>query len=196
MSHDLIITKAFILKSFDVDEASRMLNLYTEKLGLVSARAQGVRLHKSKMRYSLQPLTLTYVSLIRGREFFRIVNSQEPEDFSTVFKNKKARELVARAFTLMSRLINGEEPNQKLFDHVYKTFSFIKHKELTGSQLDNLEVIVALNIMNILGYLPEGERLKTFVSFGEWSESLIEDISTIRNEAVFAIKRSFDESQL
>lgn len=196
MSHDLIITKAFVLRSSDVSEASRILDLYTEKLGLVSARAQGVRLHKSKMKYSLQSLSFTFVSLIRGREYFRIVNSQEPEDFSKIFKNKKSRELVARIFGLMSRLINGEEPNQALFDHIYKTFTFIKNRELSDKQLSNLEVVIDLNILHLLGYLPEGEKLKTFISFGEWNESILDDIVSVRNEAVFAIKRSFDESQL
>lgn len=196
MSHDLTITRAFVLRSYDVSEASRMLDLYTEKLGLVSARAQGVRLQKSKMKYSLQPLTHTYVSLIRGKEYYRIVNSQESEDFSKVFKNKKSRMLVARTFNLMSRLISGQEPNKDLFEHIYKTFNFINTKNLSDSQLDNLEVVIDLNILHLLGYLPEGERLKTFVTFGELSESILDDVVSVRNEAVFAIKRSFDESQL
>lgn len=196
MSHELTITEAFVLKGSDVSEASRMLHLYTRELGLVVARAQGVRKHESKMRYSLQPLSFTLVSLIQGREFWRIVNSQEPESFSVVFKRRESREAVARMLGLVTRLVHGEERNEKLFNHLLKTFHFLKTKELSESQIKNLEVIVSLNILYLLGYLPEGDKLKAFISFDNWTESLLDSVAQIRREALRTIERSFDQTQL
>lgn len=196
MSHELTITEGFILKAYDVAEASRMLSIYTEEAGLVLARAQGVREFKSKMRYSLQPFSLTYISLIRGREYWRIVNSQEPEDFSDMMQNRAKRELVARVFSLVSRLVQGEEQNKNLFHHLRKTFYFLKNTDLNKSQLHNLEVIVSLNILYLLGYLPESDNLKTFISFEEWSESILDSVTPLKNEALHTIRRSFDQTHL
>src|SRR5690349_11857408 len=68
-------TPGFIIGSRPYGEAGKMLSIFTRDLGLVLAAAQGIRLEKSKLRYSAQDYSFGTFSLVRGKEFWRLTNS-------------------------------------------------------------------------------------------------------------------------
>ena len=130
MMHPKHHTDAIVLAARDVGEASRMLCLFTRELGMVHAHAQGVRLLRSKLRHHLQPLTRAHVSLVRGREVWRVVGAEQ------------SRAITAPAFPkialLLRRLVHGEEADPSLFALVLS---------------DQEETLWVAGILERLGYL-------------------------------------------
>lgn len=109
MSYAVYTTRGFILASGPTGEASKLYTIYSEDFGLIRAKAQGVRLVQSKLRYSLEDYALCNLSLVKGREVWRLTGSQaEPMPK----KNALAR---ARVLNLVRRLVQGEEKNEGLF---------------------------------------------------------------------------------
>src|SRR3989344_5676480 len=85
MSHHIYETDAFVFSALPHGEASRYMVLYTREFGLVRAAAQGLRELKSKLRYSLQPFSLSVVNLVHGRSGWRIVNARLAKNYFTEF---------------------------------------------------------------------------------------------------------------
>ncbi len=138
MSYAVYSTRGFILGSAPSGEASKTYSIYTEDFGLLKARAQGVRLIQSKLRYNLEDYSFCALSLVRGKEFWRITGSQSLDE------GPKPDLLVrARVLNLVRRLVHGEERNQELFDALAKLAA-----EGAESEVKTLSLV-----LSALGYL-------------------------------------------
>ncbi len=112
MSHLIYSTEAVVLKTEERGESSRLFWLFTEQFGLVIAHAQGVRAGHSKLKHELQPYQLVKVSLVRGREWWRIVNVVASDLALAADRDKK---LVPEAADFLLRLIHGEGAHADIF---------------------------------------------------------------------------------
>ena len=182
-----------MISSRDLGESSRKITLYTRELGLVHARAQGVRKLASKLRYGLVDHTLTQVSLVKGKSEWRIVGAVYSDLLKDISTRRDGRVLVAHVFSLLERLIHGESSNFELFDVLVRGFKFVSSER--GS-LYNAEIIFVLNILYHLGYLSKNDELGRFVEFSDWTAELVDAVASIRERAINAINRSFSETQL
>lgn len=137
MSYAVYNTRGFILSSAPSGEASKIYSVYTEDFGLIRARAQSVRLIQSKLRYNLDDYAFCSLSLVRGREVWRLTGSQSLEGAGIV---RPAR---ARVLNLVRRLVHGEEKNEKLFGALLALAD--------GGEPD--EVALLSRVLSALGYL-------------------------------------------
>ena len=105
-------TEALVLESRESGESDRAYALFTRDFGLVRARARAVRSEKSKMRYALQNLSRSHVSLVRGKRGWRLAGA-------TAIKNAhgdpRGVSAFARIAELTARLVQGEDTNEYLF---------------------------------------------------------------------------------
>lgn len=69
MSYHIYTTRGIILSAKPFQEADRVYKILTRDFGLIYATATGVRRAESKLRGSLEPLRISSVSLVRGKEF-------------------------------------------------------------------------------------------------------------------------------
>lgn len=188
-SHQLHHTNAYILASRGVGEANRFITLFSEDLGLIKAVAQGVRLSKSKLKGGLYTYAHTKVSLVRGREVWRITGAEEISRSYELFDSPEKLALLARVYALVLRLVHGEEPDLELY---------IELGELSGvlartadAQLKYLEIAIVLRMLNRLGYLKETPQL-SIVLDGELGtaesltliESRFTEVLTLVNKAL------------
>jgi DNA repair protein RecO (recombination protein O) len=60
-------SEGLILKKIAVGEADALYTIYTEGFGKIRALAKGVRKEKAKLRGHLEPLSLSRVSFVEGR---------------------------------------------------------------------------------------------------------------------------------
>ena len=149
MSYAVYTTRGWILGSAPSGEASKMYVLYTEDFGLVTARAQGVRLLSSKMRYNLAEYALCDISLVRGKEFWRLTGATA---VALPDSGKLAR---ARVLHLVRRLVQGEERNEKLF----RALGNLASED--ASETDALcEVLSALGYLDLGVLVGKSEREK------------------------------------
>jgi|CXWL01.1.fsa_nt_gi DNA repair protein RecO len=142
-------TQALILSRTPIGEASTGVLLLTEDLGIVRARAQGLRKSGSKMASALQTLTLAEVTLVRGKEGWRLTGAIQESSLKdqTDFVKKKC---AGRIFELTRRLVRGEHQDAALYRHIR---SFVEAlPELSQKEQDAAECLVALRILQILGH--------------------------------------------
>jgi DNA repair protein RecO len=196
MSHHIYTTPAVVLESFPGREADRRYTLFTREFGIIRATATGVRQSTSKLRYALQEFSVLDVSLVRGREWWRITNASAGENlFWRERKNQAVVEAVARIFRLLIRLVPGEEKNELLYDEISRALDFLSKHELSGEDVAAFEQVMVLRVLRDLGYVGEDAKLTEFFK-SDLHTKLLKSAQTHRRQILTAINYSLQQSQL
>lgn len=193
--HHIYHTLGFILSSRNVGEANKSFTLYTDKLGLVRATAQGVRLHESKLRFSLQDFSYCNIDLVKGRDIWRITSATKISSFPLARKNKKSIAIIAQVSKLVERLCYGEEANSVIFANIIQTFKLLDVDGVEKSFQEALEIYLVLNIMNALGYIGESEILDEYLG-QKFEIRKIENLLKDKQSIISHINKALNESQL
>lgn len=197
MSHHRYQTEAFILGSIQTGEANRFIDMFTKDLGRIRATARSVREERSKLRFSLQDFSISNVSLVRGKNVWRIVGAEARYNFHYEFKDCiEDRNTMIRLLSLLKRLLNGEEENKTLFMILYDSFSFLNTTVLNKEELNNFECLVVLRILYNLGYIAKDNDNAHFLDTFNVTTDLMSHISPIRFDMIKQINTSLKESQL
>ncbi|MGB8815820.1 MAG: recombination protein O N-terminal domain-containing protein [Minisyncoccia bacterium] len=206
--HHKYNTEAFILKSLQRKDADKIYFLFTEDFGLIRAGATGVRFLKSKLRYHLSDFNCLSVSLVRGREYWRIVGAEHSINFindpvraneleasSTSNGTRKINQEIinfsGKIFSLVLRLVHGEEKNKELFLAIKGSLKNVREKGITPG----LECLSVARIMRSLGYL----KTKGFEGLFEnhdYDENVIMLAESMRKEIIKEVNKSLDETHL
>ena len=133
MSYHIYTTRALVLSERPLREADRVYAILTRDMGLVRATGLGVRKEGSKLRGALEPVSLSTISLVRGKEYWRLTSAE----LIKTFKKSKPLEL-------LERMVAGETPHAGLFDAVEK-------------HLEADETALVAQILFHLGYLKESD---------------------------------------
>lgn len=198
MSYHLYHTDAFVIGGTPSGEGSRILALFTRELGMISASARSVREERSKLRYGLQDFSFSEVTLVRGRDSWRITNASIIESVSRSFQeSSQTLALFTRVFRLLRRLLQGEGKNEPLFATIVSAYSFLKNKNSISLEQANIEIVLVLRILFLLGYLsPRSEFLPFISDVLLWDDNLVEIAGMFRSLAIADINHSLTESQL
>lgn len=194
--HHIYHTEGFVLEGRASGEANKYFTIFTRDLGLIRASAQGVRLLKSKHRFSLREYSLISLSVVRGKEWWRIASASENKNFAEFRKNKSAFILYVRILSLFRRLIHGEEKNEKLFNLLSEIIGFLEENKLTSKDLENFECLAVLRILSNLGYAPKLAKLSQFFVDNVWNTEILAEMNKVRGEAVREINQALKETHL
>lgn len=193
--HHIYHTEAFILSSRNVGEANRSFTLFTRELGVVKATAQGIRLLRSKLRFSMQDYSLVKCDLVRGKHIWRIISAQNLHSFDELKKHKEFFTVVARISHLLSRLVTGEGENEALYGHLKDSFVAIENNNLSGDDLRAFETIIVLEILYHLGYVDRSPELSPYIE-AECTRDLLVQAHADRKKLIETINASLRETQM
>lgn len=172
-----------------------MYFLLTRDLGFIKATAQGVRLAKSKLKGHLQVFSLTKVSVVKGKDLWRITNAEAIVQ-NGVIKNKGKLAVLFNSSALLLRLIHGEEKDEKLFECVESAYILCRDADLSPDELKNTEILTVLRIMHFLGYIKKAEGLTDFAEGTNLTPELLADFSSKRKLAISEINTALKETHL
>jgi len=192
--HTLFVTDGIVLLKRGVGEANVQAVILTEKLGLVRALARSARAEKSKLRYSLEPLSCGTFSLIRGKYEWKLVGAGQVSG-AYLAPVAGSRRTAARATRLLLRLINGEDPMPALYQTVLRGLAALAQAK-TQEQEDALECVLVLRILSHLGYLPKTPELSPFVVSDEFGVELAARALKARAALVRTINESLGATGL
>ncbi len=192
--HHIYTTKAFIIKGLATGEANKYYLLLTCDLGFIKATAQGVRLQKSKLKGHLQDYLLASLSLVRGRDVWRVVGAETLEYISVSDTSKLIA--IKNTFSLLLRLLHGEEKNEALFNSVESFYNFLLKNELSVDDIHNLETITVLRILYHLGYFKKSFDLFDFVMDNDLSVKKLNLFDDKKKMAILDINNALKESHL
>ncbi len=155
-------TGAIVLARSPIAEESALLTLLTRDVGLVRARAQGVRKPGAKLSSALQTFSESDVILVAGKEGWRVSGALLQESWSRELPYG-ARVRAGRIAALLLRLVHGETPDTAAYD-MFRSFlsALATFPEDTH---ESIECLAALRLLATLGLdagdIP-GEELSPF----------------------------------
>lgn len=193
--HHIHHTHGFVLSSRNMGEANKMLTIYTREMGLVKAVAQGIRLNKSKLRFTLQDFSYVNVDLVRGKEMWRVTSAKHITSFPLARVSYLSLLLIMRVSKLLERLCNGEGPSENIFDDFIQALYLLDEKEIEPASREALELHLVLRIMNSLGYIGYSDILAEYLSL-PFDHSNTKEILLRRQSIIAHINKALNESQL
>jgi recombinational DNA repair protein (RecF pathway) len=176
--HTLHTTNAFIVSSAPHGESSRVYRLLTETHGMLYAYAQSVRELRNRNRYALSTGCFVSVTLVRGREMWRLVSARTVPEIT----------LPPRAqYQKMLRLIGLLTPVEDPFTHSFQLF--LAHtRALTQASPEELQAVELIGVIRVLvdrGYFasPQGALVnaeRICADYTEYSGELCQAVLTHR----------------
>lgn len=150
MAYAIYTTRALVCGSFDRNAADRSYRLFTERAGMLYASARSVRAERSRQRYALQDFSLVRVSLVKGKQGWRIGSVEPLHNYYHLAVDKSARGSVVRLLRLLRRFLRGEAPEPELFSYVVHALP-----RLSGTLPDRAteELVTLVHCLQLLGYV-------------------------------------------
>lgn len=183
--HHIYTTKAFVVHSGPHGEAGKFLLLFTKDFGMIGATAQGIRKIESKLRYHVQDACFSDVSIVRGKEVWRLTGAHE-------LPCTKNSSLTLKILKLLKRLLHGEEKNEELFNIIETLYL----TPISDDEFDIVETLTVFRILNTLGYIKNDEEVKVFLDNNSLDKDIINKFQNIKSKAIAMINNALKESQL
>jgi DNA repair protein RecO (recombination protein O) len=183
------LAEAIVLARHPHGEANALITLLTSDFGIIRARAQGLRNPGSKMSPGLQTLMQSDVSLVRGKEGWRLVGAVLVRAWALEL-SPAARNRAGRVFDLMQRLVHGEDAEPRLYAIAWSLLEALTHLEEESA--DAAEMLAALRVLHALG-LDAGQMPGTAE---EYASEALDEITRARKGYISRINTGIAASGL
>lgn len=125
-----LTTRAVVIKTQDYGENDRIVWLFTEKVGKVTAIARGAKRNKSKFLSLTLPFCYSEMLLYKGRNLYTISEGQLIESFQDLLGNLESITYASYLCELIYIAMQEEESNRDLFKNFITAFYFMKSNAL------------------------------------------------------------------
>ena len=182
-------TRGIVLARTPLGEANSLITLLTPTVGLVRARAQGIRKPGAKLAHGLTTLSESDVTLVQGKEGWRVVGAVLREQWAKVLTHE-GRERVARVSGLLLRLVVDEMREERLFEEMGEFLTALRDRP---SELhEAIELLVVLRLLALLG-LDAGEDAMTLRGY---DAPLLQQVLEARTSYIQRINQDISASGL
>ena len=176
--HEKYTTRGLVVSAGAYREADKIISIYTEDFGLISAVATGVRRSASKLKYHTQDYSLRQFSLVKGRDIWRLVGAEEISGTEPI-KSTEHLAAYARVLSLVRRLVRGEEKNERVFLTLLSLHSLLSEPAMLKSGINvegeseykdinidipSLETLAVFRILHALGYIKSDDTTELLIS--------------------------------
>ena len=110
-------TRALVLRTFDQGESDRLVHLYTEELGRVSAIAKGARRSRRRFPGTLEILTVLEARIVDPprSSLMRIEGAKLAQPFEGLVNHLGRYAIACQLLELLDRFTGEREPSPTLF---------------------------------------------------------------------------------
>ncbi|HEY4500798.1 MAG TPA: recombination protein O N-terminal domain-containing protein [Candidatus Paceibacterota bacterium] len=176
-------TRGIVLSRSPLGEANMFVTILTPELGLVRARAQGLRKPGAKLAAALATFAESDVILVRGKESWRVAGAILVENWFTRLDRAEPRTRAARVSTLVLRLVAGEMHDPGPLPILRGFFDALT--TLPENAHEALEILAVLHILAVLGLdggeIPGGPSTFTLPFLAEILKNRTSYITRINN---------------
>jgi len=145
---------ALVLHSRDYGEGHRLFTLFSREEGKVLAVARGVKKPRARLAGALQHFALLDVQLAAGRRFDVITQAKVLDAFYGLRENYDAFTYANYFAELFDAALEERQRHPMLFDLLGDAL----HRLVEGSDAELLARYVEINLVAMLGYLPQLTR--------------------------------------
>lgn len=185
-------TRGIVLSRAPFGETHAHLALLTPDLGLLWARAAGLRRSGGKLAHALPTFAESDLTLVRGREGWRITGAVLHENWFIRLGAGDARERAARVAGLLLRLAPGESPDRVPFSIMTDFFTVLADER--DQVREGAEMLAAESLLAALGFADgEGTRAEATPRF---SPENLTRVASERDQYITRINRGIAASGL
>ena len=197
MSYKIYHTEGFILGSRSYGEANKIFKILTPDLGLVNCLAQGIRLEKSKLRFNATVRRFVKVSLVRGREHWRLIHLGLGSNLGLNLPEDKLEIFLTKTAALLLRFIHGEVGDPNLY-YILKgsVLAWSQNEKNNFQNQQNLEILTMVRLLSALGYRPDDKGVEFFAQTNDWQENILSDFNVYLSRAVRSVNAILKNSHL
>lgn len=188
MAYKTYTTEALVCGSNLHNTSDKSFLLFTKDAGMVYATARSVREERSKQRYALQEFSLIRVSLVKGKQGWRIGSVHVESNMFGDVHTRKARKGVLDIVRRLRQFVHGEESHPGLFADTVYALGLL---EVVSDPWRIVE-IHTLRTLHALGYIEKTKELQYFL---ESSEDAY-DIDHIPPQVALATEQALTASHL
>lgn len=145
-------SKGIVLRSIRYGEADRILDLYTQNAGTVSAIAKGIRRTKSRFGARLEPLSCVDFTAYHGRTLDTITQAETLRSFHRVREHLPRFEAAAGIVGFVRALSGGDEADRRVFNLLYHALDALEARD---SGFVPVEAAFGLKLSILAGYAPQ-----------------------------------------
>ncbi|MFD3157577.1 DNA repair protein RecO [Haloimpatiens sp. FM7330] len=120
-------TKAIVLKTQDLKENDKLVWLFTEKMGKITAVAKGAKKNRSKFISSTLPFCFGEFVIYRGKSMYTINEVQVIDSFQQFLNNLETLTYTSYLNELIDISMVEQESNRELFKTLVIAYYFIKN---------------------------------------------------------------------
>lgn len=162
-------SKGIVLRSIRYGEADRIVDLYTQDLGLVSAIAKGIRRTKSRFGGRLEPLSCVELLAYKGKTLDTITQVEVLRSFHGVRENLARLTAAGGLVEMVRALSGGDEADRRVFNLLYHGLDALEDRT---EGVKSVEAAFGLKLSILAGYTP---RLDACVSCDENLDEAIDE---------------------
>lgn len=191
MSYKTYITEALVCASKVQNTSDKSFLLFTREVGMLYALAKSVREERSKQRFALQECSHARITLIRGKQSWRITGAEALTNYYATAETREARALTRDVIRLLRRLVHGEEPQAALFDEVIDTL-----RVKTSGKESSRTLLFSLRALHVLGYIAPDESLVALLDHSLPYEERLQILETNEKDIKTRVSHALTESHL
>ncbi|MBA2692515.1 MAG: DNA repair protein RecO [Rubrobacter sp.] len=144
--------KGIVLRSIRFGEADRILDLYTQDAGLISAIAKGIRKTRSKFGARLEPLSCVEFMAYSGRSLDTLTQAETLRSFHKIREDLVRFDAAARMVGYVKSLSGGDEADRRVFNLLYHALDALEGR---GSGFEVMEAAFGMKLAILAGYAPQ-----------------------------------------
>jgi DNA repair protein RecO len=196
MAHASYRTEGFILGSVRSGESNKFFFVFTRDFGLLLAFAKSVREERSKLRYHLQDFSRVMVTVVRGKEIWRITGAETLKTWYRDFAEKPdTQRFFVQLCRVLRRLVQGQERHDALFDIIDEAERFLYDHSPDTEEMKTIEFVVMLRVLSALGYVAPDATLQQILDH-PLGVDLLRQAAPFRRKMATVINTALQESQL
>ncbi len=128
-------TEGIILKRVDIGEADSLFTIYTEEFGKIKARAQGIKKEEAKLKGHLEPLNLSGISFISGKNGPRLISAELILFFPNIRREIDKLRAVSYITSFIDRHCFDGEKDEKLWGLLLTSFHELENNNFDSRSL-------------------------------------------------------------
>jgi recombinational DNA repair protein (RecF pathway) len=180
-------TRGIVLARMPFGETHARLAIVTEELGLVYARAAGIRSLKSKLAHALTTFAESDLVLVEGVEGWRVAGAVLAANWFSRLASAEARERAGRVAGLLVRLSPGEAREGVSYALLCAFFETLAEGE--AALAEGAELVAAESVIAAFGVGKQSIR-------ADFTAASLAQALTERTERIARINRGIEASGL
>lgn len=187
-------TRGIVISSKEDWGDSKIITVLTEVFGLISAKVQGARHTRSKLRSGAQDFSVSEFSLVHGKRGWKVVSAKSEKNIFELMRHSPEKIKVSANILNLIKKLSGEEVHPSLFSTVSNFLDFIAHASEENVSL--AECLVLLKILHALGYMRHDPDFLIPISSAEIQIKDLEYIAPKRSAMIRLINESLRATHL